>query len=135
MDTLNIAIIGECMVELQRQHNDIRQGFGGDTLNTAVYLARQLPRGRGGGAALLHQAVLGAAVLGGVCPDPSVRRDPGRLPDQTPGQGRAGLRHHRLIAGAGGDIGGHDWRGDVSEKQTGRQHHQADEPTPLSVPP
>ena len=47
MDTLNIAIIGECMVELQRQHNDIRQGFGGDTLNTAVYLARQLPRRQG----------------------------------------------------------------------------------------
>ncbi len=47
MDTLNIAIIGECMVELQRQDNDIRQGFGGDTLNTAVYLARQLPRRQG----------------------------------------------------------------------------------------
>ena len=44
MNTLNIAIIGECMVELQRQNNDIRQGFGGDTLNTAVYLARQLPK-------------------------------------------------------------------------------------------
>ena len=44
MDTLNIAIIGECMVELQRQDNGIRQGFGGDTLNTAVYLARQLPQ-------------------------------------------------------------------------------------------
>lgn len=43
MKTLNIAIIGECMVELQRQDNEIRQGFGGDTLNTAVYLARQLP--------------------------------------------------------------------------------------------
>lgn len=43
MKTLNIAIIGECMVELQRQNNEIRQGFGGDTLNTAVYLARQLP--------------------------------------------------------------------------------------------
>jgi 2-dehydro-3-deoxygluconokinase len=43
MDTLNIAVIGECMVELQRQHNQIRQGFGGDTLNTAVYLARMMP--------------------------------------------------------------------------------------------
>jgi 2-dehydro-3-deoxygluconokinase len=43
METLNIAIIGECMIELQRQDNNIRQGFGGDTLNTAVYLARQLP--------------------------------------------------------------------------------------------
>ncbi len=47
MDTLNIAIIGECMVELQRQDNGIRQGFGGDTLNTAVYLARQLPQRQG----------------------------------------------------------------------------------------
>ena len=47
MNTLNIAIIGECMVELQRQNNDIRQGFGGDTLNTAVYLARQLPKALG----------------------------------------------------------------------------------------
>lgn len=47
METLNIAVIGECMVELQRQDHDIRQGFGGDTLNTAVYLARQLPRTQG----------------------------------------------------------------------------------------
>ena len=47
MDTLNIAIIGECMVELQRQDASIRQGFGGDTLNTAVYLARQLPASQG----------------------------------------------------------------------------------------
>lgn len=47
MATLNIGIIGECMVELQRKENEIRQGFGGDTLNTAVYLARQLPAGAG----------------------------------------------------------------------------------------
>ena len=44
MDTLNIAIIGECMVELQRQDASIRQGFGGDTLNTAVYVARQVSK-------------------------------------------------------------------------------------------
>ena len=43
MKSLDIAIVGECMVELQRQDNVIRQGFGGDTLNTAVYLSRQLP--------------------------------------------------------------------------------------------
>jgi len=47
MKTLDIAIIGECMVELQRQDNVIRQGFGGDTLNTAVYLSRQLPKAAG----------------------------------------------------------------------------------------
>lgn len=36
-----IALIGECMIELQ-QHPDgqLRQSFGGDTLNTAVYLRR-----------------------------------------------------------------------------------------------
>ncbi|MFJ2690071.1 sugar kinase [Pseudomonas sp. NPDC087336] len=39
-----IALIGECMIELQ-QHADgtLVQGFGGDTLNTAVYLRRLLP--------------------------------------------------------------------------------------------
>ncbi|WP_273826477.1 sugar kinase [Pseudomonas asplenii] len=42
-----IALIGECMIELQ-QHADgsLRQSFGGDTLNTAVYLSRELA-GRG----------------------------------------------------------------------------------------
>lgn len=36
----NVIIIGECMVELQKQGELYRQGFGGDTLNTAVYLSR-----------------------------------------------------------------------------------------------
>ena len=37
----NIAAIGECMLELSREPNgSYRLGFGGDTLNTAVYLAR-----------------------------------------------------------------------------------------------
>ena len=35
MKSLDIAIIGECMVELQRQDNVIRQGFGGDTRITS----------------------------------------------------------------------------------------------------
>ena len=36
-----IALIGECMLELQGQaFGAMTQGFGGDTLNTAVYLAR-----------------------------------------------------------------------------------------------
>jgi len=40
-----IALIGECMIELQ-QHADgsLHQSFGGDTLNTAVYLSRELGR-------------------------------------------------------------------------------------------
>ncbi|WP_426139577.1 sugar kinase [Pseudomonas sp. DWP3-1-2] len=38
-----IALIGECMIELQQQANgSLQQSFGGDTLNTAVYIARML---------------------------------------------------------------------------------------------
>lgn len=40
MPKLNVALIGECMVELQKEGNGLRQSFGGDTLNTAVYLSR-----------------------------------------------------------------------------------------------
>lgn len=40
MKSLNIAIIGECMVELQKKDNGLEQTFGGDTLNTALYLSR-----------------------------------------------------------------------------------------------
>lgn len=38
---LSIAALGECMLELQgAAFGTLRQSFGGDTLNTAVYLAR-----------------------------------------------------------------------------------------------
>ena len=38
-----IALIGECMIELQhRASGDLQQSFGGDTLNAAVYLRREL---------------------------------------------------------------------------------------------
>jgi len=40
----SIAFIGECMVEIREDVNGhIEQAFAGDTLNTAVYLARLLP--------------------------------------------------------------------------------------------
>ncbi len=36
-----IALVGECMIELRGEpFGAIQQGFGGDTLNTAIYLAR-----------------------------------------------------------------------------------------------
>jgi len=41
MNRINIAVIGECMIELSQKENGLSRGFGGDTLNTAVYLARQ----------------------------------------------------------------------------------------------
>lgn len=38
-----IALVGECMIELQqRADGSLHQSFGGDTLNTAVYLRREL---------------------------------------------------------------------------------------------
>lgn len=41
MPPRKIALVGECMLELQGQaFGAMRQTFGGDTLNTAVYLAR-----------------------------------------------------------------------------------------------
>jgi 2-dehydro-3-deoxygluconokinase len=37
----NVACIGECMIELKQAEGGLfSRGFGGDTLNTAVYLAR-----------------------------------------------------------------------------------------------
>ena len=47
MNPLKLALIGECMIELQETSPDVTtQTFGGDTLNTAIYcarLARELP--------------------------------------------------------------------------------------------
>ncbi|PSW20844.1 sugar kinase [Photobacterium sanctipauli] len=40
MTLKRVAVIGECMVELQRKDGHIKQTFGGDTLNTALYLSR-----------------------------------------------------------------------------------------------
>ena len=37
-----IAVIGECMIELSQKGADVQRGFGGDTLNTSVYIARQV---------------------------------------------------------------------------------------------
>lgn len=42
MPTRKIAIIGECMIELSQKGADVSRGFGGDTLNTSVYIARQV---------------------------------------------------------------------------------------------
>lgn len=41
------AAFGECMIELTERGGTIRQGYGGDSLNTLVYLARLAPAFRG----------------------------------------------------------------------------------------
>ncbi|MGF1688676.1 sugar kinase [Photobacterium japonica] len=38
MEVKKIAVIGECMVEIQSQQ--LGRGFGGDTMNTAIYVSR-----------------------------------------------------------------------------------------------
>ena len=57
---MSIAALGECMLELQGPaFGNLRQTFGGDTLNTAVYLARC-----GGADLRVHYATaLGAGSL------------------------------------------------------------------------
>jgi 2-dehydro-3-deoxygluconokinase len=43
--TLRVASVGECMIELsQRDSTTLGLAYGGDTLNTALYLARVAPR-------------------------------------------------------------------------------------------
>jgi 2-dehydro-3-deoxygluconokinase len=40
MNQYKIAVLGECMVELQKRDGELKQTFGGDTLNSALYLSR-----------------------------------------------------------------------------------------------
>ncbi|MFJ5296046.1 sugar kinase [Pseudomonas sp. NPDC088368] len=81
-----VALIGECMIELQ-QHADgaLKQSFGGDTLNTAVYLSRLL----GSAAQVDYVTALGddsfSDAMCGIWADEGiglsrVQRLPGRLP-------------------------------------------------------
>jgi 2-dehydro-3-deoxygluconokinase len=46
MTQKKIAVLGECMIELSQKEQDLSRGFGGDTLNTAVYIARQVDPAR-----------------------------------------------------------------------------------------
>ena len=62
-----VAVIGECLVELNgKLFGEMRQTFGGDTLNTALYLARVA----GGGIGVSYVTVMGKDVLS----DAMVRR-------------------------------------------------------------
>ena len=40
-EDVSLALIGECMIELRETHGEsVTRGYGGDVLNTAIYLAR-----------------------------------------------------------------------------------------------
>ncbi len=106
-----VAAIGECMIELR--HADaatLRLGFGGDTLNTAVYLARV---GREAGLRVDYVTALGDDVYSddligawqeeGVGTD-LVARLPGRLPGlyiiRTDTRGERSFTYFRSAAAA-----------------------------------
>lgn len=105
--TARVACIGECMVELREQPDGrLRRGFGGDTLNTAVYLARlgvavdyvtALGDDAWSGEMLAHWQEEGVGTR-------LVRRLPGRLPGlyviQTDPQGERRFLHWRDGAAA-----------------------------------
>lgn len=40
MAQFRLAVLGECMIELQQKGADLKRSYGGDTLNTAVYFSR-----------------------------------------------------------------------------------------------
>lgn len=108
---VSIAALGECMLELQGQaFGNLRQSFGGDTLNTAVYLARC-----GGPRLCVHYAtalgddslsagLLQRWALEGVQTG-LVQRLPGRLP---------GL--YLIELDEGGERRFHYWRGQAAAR-------------------
>ncbi|ORT52267.1 ketodeoxygluconokinase [Vibrio sp. qd031] len=60
---IKIAILGECMVELRTSNGTLDHGFGGDTLNTATYIAR-----------LTHKHGIETQYLTGLGKDPFSRK-------------------------------------------------------------
>ncbi len=108
---MSIAALGECMLELQGQaFGQLRQHFGGDTLNTAVYLARC-----GGAGLRVHYATalgddsLSAGLLQRWAEEGVqtglVQRLPGRLP---------GL--YLIELDEGGERRFHYWRGQAAAR-------------------
>ncbi|CAN7244631.1 sugar kinase [Bradyrhizobium sp. LjRoot220] len=102
-----VACIGECMVELkQAEHGLFSRGYGGDTLNTAVYLAR-LGAGTDyitalGDDTLSDEMIAGWAAEG--VGTAKVLRLPGKLPGlymiQTDDRGERRFFHWRESAAA-----------------------------------
>ncbi|MBK3421220.1 sugar kinase, partial [Methylobacterium ajmalii] len=105
--TTRVACIGECMMELsERPDGSLLRGYGGDTLNTALYLARL-------GVAVDYVTALGddpwseemraAWAAEGIGTD-RVRRLPGRMPGlyiiRTDGSGERSFHYWRDSAAA-----------------------------------
>ena len=113
-DELKIAAIGECMIELSaRPDGGMALAYGGDTLNTAVYLARLCNAGGGGGISIDYLTALGDDPYSdemvafwqreGIGTN-QVLRLPGRLPGlhtiRTDRQGERSFHYWRTAAAA-----------------------------------
>ncbi|WP_374435843.1 sugar kinase [Inhella sp.] len=120
METIRVAAVGECMLELQGPaFGQLRQHYGGDTFNAACYLARCGPA-KVSYASALGDDSLSEALLqrwGGEGLELSlVRRLPGRRP---------GL--YQIELDAQGERRFHFWRG----QSAARDYFDCTEPTPL----
>jgi 2-dehydro-3-deoxygluconokinase len=107
---VSIAALGECMLELQgAAFGNLRQTFGGDTLNTAVYLARCGARLRVHYATALGDDSLSSGLLERWAVEGVqtglVQRLPGRLP---------GL--YLIELDKGGERRFHYWRGQAAAR-------------------
>lgn len=106
-----VACIGECMIELcEPSPGNVQRGYGGDTLNTAVYIARWM---RGTGIDVAYVTALGddpfsdemiAGWLAEGVSTEHVQRLPGRLPGlyaiRTDHQGERSFHYWRSAAAA-----------------------------------
>ena len=87
-DSIRVALFGECMIELQGDGSGLmRQSFGGDTLNMAIYLARC---GRARGISVSYASALGEdrfsdAMLAAWAAEGIGCELVRRLPDRLPG--------------------------------------------------
>lgn len=106
--SIKVAVIGECMIELSESKTDIVRYFGGDTLNTAVYLARantdaDVHYVSAMGTDAISSTMLDQWQQEGVCTD-LVQRLPNKLPGlyliETDEQGERTFHYWRNDAAA-----------------------------------
>ncbi|MDP9011591.1 MAG: sugar kinase [Pseudomonadota bacterium] len=106
-----VFVIGECMIELRRGAAGLSYGFGGDTLNTAVYLSRLIDRTR---FEVAYVSALGTDTFSDeMCTswaaEGIVTEWVQRLPDKLPGL-------YLIETDAGGERSFHYWRDDSAAR-------------------
>ncbi|MCE0557718.1 sugar kinase [Motilimonas sp. E26] len=118
--TTKVAVIGECMVELQQKGDLYQPSFGGDTLNTALYLARlSAPHGvstaylTGLGLDTFSEQMLQAWQVEHID-----TQFVARLKDKLPGL-------YSIATDAKGERTFHYWRSDAAAKYWLREHSVA----------